>query len=102
LFAPRAVGTAIGVGNRPWTLRALGVRELVSGAAILSQPQQPAWLWSRVAGDAMDLALLGMARRTRRTRSRLAVATGAVALVTAADVLCSRQLSLSDSRGLAP
>ena len=101
LIAPRALGSVIGVGHRPWTLRALGLREIVSGAGILSQPQQGAWLWSRVAGDAMDLALLGMARRTRRTRRRLAIAAGAVALVTAADVLCSRQLSRSGGRALA-
>lgn len=101
LLAPRALGSLIGLRDRPWTLRALGVRELVSGAGILSQPQQPAWLWSRVAGDAVDLTLLGMALRTRRTRGRLALATGAVALVTAADVLCSRQLSRSGATALA-
>jgi uncharacterized membrane protein len=100
LLAPRALGSAIGVQDRPWTLRALGVRELVSGAGILSQPRQPSWLWSRVAGDAMDLALLGLAMRTRRTRARLAFATGAVALVTAADVLCSRQMSRAGSAAL--
>jgi uncharacterized membrane protein len=103
LIAPRAIGSLIGVGHRPWTLRALGVRELLSGAGILSQPHRPAWMWSRVAGDAMGLALLTAALRTRRRvrhRGRLALATGAVALVTAADVLCSRQLSRGGARAL--
>ena len=101
LLAPRALGTLIGVKDRPWTLRALGVRELASGTGILAQPQQPAWLWSRVAGDAMNLTLLGLALRSRRARVRLGVAAGAVALVTAADVLCSRQLSRGGARELA-
>lgn len=101
LLAPRTLGTLIGVEDRPWTLRALGVRELVSGAGILAQPQQPAWLWSRVGGDAMDLALLGLALSGRRPRGRLALATGAVALVTAADVVCSLRLSRGAARAMA-
>jgi uncharacterized membrane protein len=91
LLAPRAVGALIGV-DRPWTLRTLGMRELASGAGILAQPGQPAWLWSRVAGDAIDLALLAAAwRSSAGRRGRLAAATGTVVLVTALDVLCSRQ-----------
>jgi uncharacterized membrane protein len=93
LMAPHSVGRAIGV-RRPWTLRALGMRELASGVAILTQPERPAWLWSRVAGDAMDLALLGSAFRAPEARRvRLATAVGAVGLVTALDVACSRRMT---------
>jgi len=80
--------------NRPWTLRALGLRELTSGVGILSQPRRPAWLWSRVAGDAMDLALLGAAFLGRGAhRGRLTTAMGTVSLVTALDVVYSRRAS---------
>ncbi|MGH8143170.1 MAG: SRPBCC family protein [Steroidobacteraceae bacterium] len=98
LVAARSVGRAIGM-QRPWTLRALGVRELVSGVGILTRPRRSAWLWSRVAGDAMDLGLLGAAfgRRTAH-RGRLVAAAGAVGLVTALDVQCSLRMSRSTPR----
>ena len=96
IMAPRTLGRAIGV-DRPWTLRALGLRELTSGVGILSQPRQPAWLWSRVAGDAMDLALLGSAFLGRDVhRGRLTTAVGTVSVVTALDVACSRRASQAE------
>lgn len=39
--------------------RLLGARELVSGTGILFGGNKRAWMWSRVAGDAMDLSILG-------------------------------------------
>ncbi|HEX4023302.1 MAG TPA: SRPBCC family protein [Steroidobacteraceae bacterium] len=101
-MAPRTLGKAIGV-NRPWTLRALGLRELASGVGILSRPRRSAWLWSRVAGDAMDLALLGSAFRAPAPhRVRLAATVGTVSLVTALDVACSRRMSQSALQGAGP
>lgn len=74
----------------PRILRVFGLRELVSGVGILSLKQRPLWLWSRVAGDAMDLALLGLALKSQAAnRTRTAVATAAVVGVTAADALTS-------------
>ena len=40
-------------------VRALGARELLTGIGLLSQPERRPWLWARVAGDALDLSLLG-------------------------------------------
>jgi len=75
-------------------IRGLGVREIASGVGILARPRPAAWLWSRVVGDMMDLALLGLALNSSRTdRVRLAGATAAVAGVTALDVYCSQQLT---------
>jgi uncharacterized membrane protein len=93
LLAPRAMSKAVGVGRRPGLLRALGARELASGIGILSRPRPTGWLWSRVAGDAMDLALLGLAARSGRRRSRLGIAAAAVAGVAALDVLASMRYS---------
>ncbi|HTW37341.1 MAG TPA: SRPBCC family protein [Steroidobacteraceae bacterium] len=71
-------------------IRALGLREIVSGVGILTRPRPAAWLWSRVLGDAMDLSLLGLALSSRRSTSpRLIGATAAVLGVTALDVLAS-------------
>ena len=93
MAVPRGLGTLVGI-QRPWTMRALGLREIAAGAAILTRPREPAFVWSRVAGDAMDLALLGAAFGARDAhRLRLAAALGTVGAVTAVDVLASRRLS---------
>ena len=90
--APRTVARLIGLnGGSPSDiplLRGFGLRELAAGVGILSRPQQSLWLWSRVAGDALDLAYLGNAYKRRGVqRDRLTSAVAAVAAVTALDIL---------------
>ncbi|MBA3556546.1 MAG: SRPBCC family protein [Gemmatimonadales bacterium] len=97
LASPRGVSRLIGVSeseeNRK-TMLAIGMREIASGVGILTQSQRAPWVWSRVAGDAMDLALLGRGLNSRHTdRNRLAAATAAVVGVTLLDYLTSHQLS---------
>lgn len=100
LIAPQQVSRAIGVRNHHNTLRLLGAREIGNGIAILSQKKPTESLWSRVAGDAMDLGLLASALSEPTTdRRRLNTAIAAVAGVTALDLWCSVQLSRSDARG---
>jgi len=94
ILAPRALGRAIGLQPQHTSLLpVLGMREVVSGLGILAQGGSTnTWVKSRVAGDALDLGLLGAAFSARGTdRTRLAVATAAVVGVTALDVLCSVQ-----------
>lgn len=95
LLAPRQVARLVGVAERPLLVRALGLRELVSGAAILLGGQRPAvGLWSRVAGDALDLTLLGFAFGERGAdRRRVAAAYTAVSGVTALDALAASRLT---------
>lgn len=94
LMAPRALGRAIGVGDHPQLMRALGVREITSGLGLLSQRATNAWAWSRVGGDAMDLALLGAAARNPDADPRrIAMAATAVMGVAALDVYATRALS---------
>jgi hypothetical protein len=94
LLAPRGLSRLIGVRDHRPLVRILGLREITSGVGILTRPRPSGWLWSRVAGDAMDLALLGAAFRSYRGRPvRLAAATAAVAGVALLDVMCSRELS---------
>lgn len=95
ILMPRRLAKAIGAPKR-WVvlLPLLGVREVASGLGILSQSTSPAWMRSRIAGDVVDLALLGSAMRSRRARQpRLVLATTAVAGVTALDILCADLLS---------
>lgn len=40
-------------------LRAFGVREMASGVGLLLGKNQRGWLWSRVAGDVLDVAFMG-------------------------------------------
>jgi uncharacterized membrane protein len=76
------------------TLRAMGLREMSSGFAILSNQQPEKAVWSRVAGDALDLALLGKAlANPKNDRGRTLFATANVLAVAALDVMCAKLLS---------
>jgi len=97
IAAPGQVARMIGVeddsGSRA-VLRAVGLREIASGVGILSRRRPAGWVWSRVAGDVMDLALLGTAFASGNSeRGRLAATTAAIAGVTAVDFICGQQLS---------
>lgn len=92
LILPGGLAGLIGVRQRRGLFRFLGLRELASGIGILSQPKSPLYLWSRVAGDAMDLALLGAALTSPRThQARAVAATAAVAGVTVLDIVASQR-----------
>ena len=103
LVAPRSVAKFVGVRDDEdncAVLRTAGVREIASGLGILATPQPESLLWGRVAGDLMDLCLLGMALGSEDTdRTRIAMASMAVAGVTALDLLAAQQLR-TDGSGL--
>ena len=97
LITPGAVARLIGVsdhaGNRN-LMRAMGMREFATGVGILSRSRPAGWVKARVAGDMLDLSLLGSAFMSDDThKGRVAFATAAVAGVTALDVLASQRLS---------
>lgn len=96
LFAPGVVSRLSGV-RYPGLLRAYGLREITSGMGILLNRRPAGWLWSRVAGDVMDLATLGAAYAEggRRDRTRVLAAAGTVAGVTALDIVCALDHSRS-------
>ncbi len=90
LLAPRAVAKTAGLPASTTMVRTMGVRELVCGVGLLNQPRSPLWRWSRVAGDAADLVMLGMATRAPGSaRGRLAATALVVAGVAALDVVAS-------------
>jgi uncharacterized membrane protein len=104
LAAPHSLARLIGLpatDRNLSVLRAYGAREVGTGVAILAQPRQAAWLWSRVGGDLLDLASLGAgARLPGADNRRLAAAAGAVAGVTALDVYCANRLNQAADAGL--
>jgi uncharacterized membrane protein len=94
VLIPGRLNRVAGLENtfrRRQLMRFMGLREITAGIGILnSQPKPTEWLWARVGGDALDLALLGTAfRNPSNNRSRLALATVNVAAVTAADLVAA-------------
>lgn len=75
-------------------LRVVGGRELSVVPGLLAGSAPTGWLWARVGGDAMDLALLGRALLGKgggNGRRRAVAATAAVAGVTVVDLLATRR-----------
>lgn len=96
---PGRVTRFVGLADTPATravTRGLGVRELAAAAAILPRSRPLPGVWSRVAGDGMDLALLGVAlradRRLAANRRRLTAATAVVAGIAALDAVGALRL----------
>lgn len=95
LLMPRTMARLAGVQPRNAWMRAIGVRELISGAGLLLRPNKPGWLWSRVVGDAMDLSLLTVAARQMPPMppmprpQRTGIASAALAGMTVLDLLAA-------------
>lgn len=100
LAAPGYVARAIGLRDNRRSravLRAIGAREIASGLGLLSERAESTSAWSRVAGDVMDLALLGASLGgATQNRARLVAAAGAVAGVAAYDVASAAYLSRNE------
>ena len=86
IVAPDSLARLIGI--RPTqttrtTMRAIGMRGLTTGLGLLSKSKRSPWLWARLAGDMVDLSLLGtgVGRRAddRSRAGRAALAVGSVA-----------------------
>ena len=97
ILAPAEMVRLIGVADddRNRTLmRAIGMRDLAVGLGILTRPRPVGWAWARVAGDAMDLALLAAAIDAGEgERDKTIAATAAVAGIAALDAHCATQLA---------
>lgn len=70
LIAPSVLARAIGVPDdrRSRTmLLGCGIREVVVGAGILASRRPNAWMWARVAGNVLDMTLLGSVLSHRKS-----------------------------------
>ncbi|TPG59126.1 hypothetical protein EAH89_07200 [Roseomonas nepalensis] len=97
LLGGRSLARQLGMQRHTNLIRAFGVREVANGAAILANPGSTPLLLARVAGDALDLAVLAGTRvygPRERTNARWAIA--AVAGVTLLDLLCAARLGTED------
>jgi uncharacterized membrane protein len=97
LISPRGVARLIGAPDHRrarGTLVAIGLREVASGLGILLRRRPSGWLWARVGGDLVDLALLGVTLRQQQAqRERTMRATAAVLGVTVVDAISAVQLT---------
>ena len=110
LFAARPLARAVGLEGQETLVRAFGAREVATGLYILNNPDDPAGLWGRVAGDVADLAVLAGGLRhgddeeeredEAPGRTGAAIALAAVAGVTILDILCAGMLQRRDARVL--
>ena len=102
VVAPRAVSRLAGAPggtSSAWLARAVGARELGAGLAILVRRSPTAGLWSRVAGDAMDLGLLAAAMASPEARRlRLLASMGVVGGITAVDVVTATRTPRAEKR----
>jgi uncharacterized membrane protein len=100
IVAPRQLAQMIGVENRPGLFRLMGLREIGHGIGILSQEQPAGAVWSRVAGDMLDLALLGTQLDSNNpAREKTLAATMSVLGVAAVDLYTARSLSQQSNGG---
>lgn len=98
LLAPKKVAQAAGMDDAQSPLiRAFGAREVVAGLGAHSVNPVPA-MWSRVAGNAMDLAAIALARDGKNSRNTW-IALGVVAAIAVADAVVAAQLSAERREG---
>lgn len=106
ILAPRAMSRLVGVkdaaGNKT-LMRALGVREIAAGIGLLADPKPTGFAVARVAGDAMDLALLVKTLSNRENdRARVLLAAAVVVGAGLIDVLASGELRATTPRVVHP
>lgn len=103
ILAPERVARLAGASPKDstrGTMLAVGLREITCGVGILAQPQSAGWLWARVAGDLMDLVLLGRTLSSPEAhRGNALASTAAVVGVTLLDAKTAMDLGRERKAG---
>src|SRR3954465_2046158 len=87
LLAPRRITRALGMEGKETLVRAYGAREIGSGILSLSVDKKLG-LWSRVAGDGLDIATVMTALRPDNPkRDNVVVALALLLGITAVDLI---------------
>jgi hypothetical protein len=98
LLAPRIITGALGMRGREGLVRAYGAREIGSGLLSLSL-ERDAGLWSRVAGDGLDIAtVLTAYRRSNPKRSNVGLALAMLIGVTVLDIIGAQSVTTRHAR----
>jgi hypothetical protein len=95
LFAPQSVNDFLGIRGSPEVTRLVfGAREMATGVTLASDPTYTPALWSRVAGDAFDIAVLSrLTGPENPKRNNARIALGVVLAVTALDLFAAVRMS---------
>jgi hypothetical protein len=102
LLAPRAVARGAAVSTAPTLLRGYGLREIVTGAGLLTARDPAPWLLARVAGDALDLATVVRRPDPLAARHRVALTLATLAVVAVADAAATIAARRADLRRRRP
>lgn len=98
LLAPRRITRALGMEGKEALVRAYGAREIGSGVLTLSVDKKLG-LWSRVAGDGIDIATVMTALRPDNPKRDNAVLALALLLgITAVDLIDAQATTMRHSR----
>jgi hypothetical protein len=102
IVAARRFTRALGMEGNETLVRACGVREVAAGMMTLS-PDKTMGLWSRVAGDGLDIVtLLAGLRRDNPKRANVAAALSLVLGVTLLDFIGAQATAAHHARGKGP
>jgi hypothetical protein len=98
LIAPERITRALGMEGKEALVRGYGAREIGSGIITLS-PDKQLGLWSRVAGDGLDIAtLLTASGPDNAKRENVAMALAMVLGVTLIDIIAAQAVSVRHRR----
>jgi hypothetical protein len=101
LVGAERIAGALGMHGKENLIRAYGAREISSGILSLSVDKQ-AGLWSRVAGDGLDIAtLLTAYRHDNPKRDNVGIALAMVAGIALLDIIGAKGVTARHSRGAA-
>lgn len=100
IAAPRMITRPLGMEGYEALVRAYGFREIGAGILSLSATKQVG-LWSRVAGDALDIAtvLPAATRQSNPKRNKAALAVTLLAGVALIDLVAAQSVTYRHSRG---
>jgi hypothetical protein len=98
LLSPRSVTRVLGMEGREGLVQAYGAREIGSGLLSLSL-ERDVGLWSRVAGDGLDIATVVAAYRpSNPKRSNVGVALVALVGITLLDLVAAQGVAARHAR----
>ena len=99
LIAPNTITRALGLRGKESLVRSYGAREIAAGVLSLSTEKQ-AGLWSRVAGDGVDVAtLISGLRHDNPQRNNVAFALMMVLGIGLLDIAVARQTTARHAHG---
>src|SRR3954466_11429853 len=102
IFAPERITRALGMEGQENLVRAYGVREVAAGMLSLSI-EKKAGLWSRVAGDGLDLAtLMAALRDDNPKKANVALALMIVGGITLLDIAAANRVGARHARQTRP